>query len=96
MQSKAPVFRETSYEYKVPMPLYPNLDLSLFGPDNAVAVTSTSSHVAFLVNPSDFEVETVKSGGEFRAVMKSSKPLRLNQDTEYTITAIVRIRMMLL
>jgi hypothetical protein len=86
-----PTFLNPTYEYSMPMPLVPKIDLTNFG-DLIIAedLDFSNKKITFTVDPSDvFQVESVATSDtkQFRTSLKVAQYQRFSEDTVVTITA---------
>lgn len=88
-----PVFSSPTYTYSLPMPLLPLIDYSPLGDSIEVEdIDFSNQNVTFTIEPSDLITlsSTAISGTKsYQGVLTAVKPVRLNTDTNFTITVTV-------
>ncbi|XP_023310797.1 uncharacterized protein LOC108911331 [Anoplophora glabripennis] len=85
-----PEFSKSSYELKVPSPIMPMTDITVYG-DSIVAtdIDFSNQDVTFTIEPDDFSITTqsTSTSKNYTAVFSTRNVIQLTDTQEYTITA---------
>ncbi|XP_030754867.1 uncharacterized protein LOC115881502 isoform X3 [Sitophilus oryzae] len=85
----SPVFSEENYTFKVPMPLMPKSDITVYG--DSVTVTHldfTNTNIVFSIDPADFDITTSNHGNKtYTPSFSANKIISLSGTTIYQLTA---------